>query len=228
MNICLVLKGFPKLNKSAFASYLDSGMITDLQMRPSEITDDDYQHAQKVFKTFGCKNLADYTGLYCKSDVLLLADVFESFIDVCREKYNLDPAHYITLPALSWDAMLKMTGVKLELLTDADMHLFFENGIRGGVSTITNRYSKANNKYMKDFNLNEPGKYIEYLDANNLYGWAMSERLPVGGFEWLTDKDIDEMMEDYLMIKVVRWKWIWSVLKTLVIFIMIILLHPKT
>ena len=114
-------------------------------MLPSEISDEDYQHAHTVFKTFNCKNLGDYTELYCKSDVLLLADVFENFIDVCLEKYKLDPSHYITAPSLSWDDMLKMTKVELELLTDGDMYLFFEEGIRGGVSTITNRYAKANN-----------------------------------------------------------------------------------
>ena len=96
-----------------------------------------------------------YSRLYCKSDVLLLADIFESFIDVCLEKYKLDFSHYITAPALSWDAMLKMTDVKLRLLTDSDMHLFFEEGIRGGVSMITDRYAKANHKYMKDFNPKE-------------------------------------------------------------------------
>ena len=78
--------------------------------------------------------------------------------------------------------MLKMTGVRLELLMDVDMYLFFEKGIRGGISTITNRYAKANNKYMKTFNPGEISKYIQYLDANNLYGWAMSQSLPVGGF----------------------------------------------
>ena len=117
--------------------------------------------------------------------MLLLADVFESFIDVCLEKYKLNPAHYITAPALAWDAMLKMTGVKLELLTESDAHLFFERGIRGGASTITNRYSKANNKYMKDFDSNESSKCIEYFDANNLYGWAMSKMLPVGNWRLL-------------------------------------------
>lgn len=117
------------------------------------------QHACTVFKVFGRKNLADYTELYCKSDVLLIAEVFESFIDVGLGKYELDPLHYITAPALAWDAMLKMTGVELELLTDADTHIFFENlffGVRSGVSTITNRYSKANNKYMENF---DPGDH---------------------------------------------------------------------
>ena len=116
-----------------------------------EISDKDYFHAQEVFKTFDCKNLADYTKLYCKSDVLLLADVFETFIDVCLKKYGLDPSHYITAPSLSMDAMLKLTGIELELLTDPDMHLFFEKGIRGGFSTVTGRYAKANNKYMEDY-----------------------------------------------------------------------------
>lgn len=128
---------------------------------------------------------------------MLLADVFESFIDVCHKKYKLDPSHYITAPSLSHDAMLKMTGVKLELLTDEDMYLFFEEGIRGGVSTITNRYAKANNKYMRTFNPEEPSNYIMYLDANNLYGWAMSQPLPVGGFEWLSPNEIENMMNDH-------------------------------
>ena len=136
---------------------------------PSGLSDEDYQHAQKVFEAFGCKNLADYTELYCKSDVLLLADVFETFINVCLKKYKLDPSHYITTPSLSMDAMLKMTNVKLELLTDVDKHLYFEKGIRGGVSMISNRYAKANHKYMEDFNPEENSVYIQYLDANNLY-----------------------------------------------------------
>ena len=181
--------------KEEFASLLSSGVISDSEamITPSHISDKDYQHAQKVFEAFGCENLADYcdyTGLYCKSDVLLLADVFESFIDICLGKYGLDPSHYITAPALSWDAMLKMTDVKLELLRDSDMHLFFEEGIRGEVSTITNRYAKANHKYMEDYNPDEPSAYIQYLDANNLYGWTMSQSLPVGNFQWLDEDEI--------------------------------------
>ena len=118
--------------KKDFGSWLGSGAVDSGDMRPSDIKDKDYQHVLKVFKTFRCKNLGDYTALYCKSDVLLLADVFESFIDVCLGKYELDPSHYITAPALVWDAMLKITGVNLELLMNADMHLFFEKGIGGG------------------------------------------------------------------------------------------------
>ena len=143
---------------------------------------------------FCCENLSDYTELYCKSDVLLLADVFESFIDVWLEKYKLDSSHYITAPALSWDAMLKMKDVKLKLLTDSDMHLFFEEGTRGGVSTITNRYAKANHKYMENFNPEEETSFIQYLDANNFYGWAMSQPLPVRNFMWLSQDEIGTMM----------------------------------
>ena len=171
--------------KNSFSSSLNSGSCgvvlphQDVK-NTTVISDKIYAHAQKVFKTFGCKNLGEYTELYCKSDVLLLADVFENFIDVCYEKFKLDPGHYITTPSLGMDAMLKMTEIELELLTDIDMYLFFEGGIRGGVSTITNRYGRANNKYMGDqYNRSKPSKYISYFDANNLYGWAMSQPLPV-------------------------------------------------
>ena len=191
--------------KEVFKSWLSAETVSNSDkfddMQLSDISDEDYQHAQTVFKSFNCKNLGDYTKLYCKSDVLLLADVFESFIDVRHEKYKLDPSHYITAPFLSHDAMLKMTGVKLELLTDEDMYLFFEEGIRGGISTITNRYAKANNKYMKTFNPEKPSSYIMYLDANNLYGWAMSQPLPVGGFKWLSPNEIENMMNDHSKIK---------------------------
>ena len=104
--------------------------------------------------------------------------------------YKLDPCNYFTSPELSWDAMLKMTDIKLELMTDIDMFQFIEKGMRGGVSYIANRYDKANNKYMKNYDEKAPSKYIMYLDANNLYGWAMSQYLPTGGFRWLTEKEI--------------------------------------
>ena len=114
------------------------------------ITDEDYNHALDVWKTFNIRNMGDYHNLYLTSDILLLADVFENFRKTCLEYYKLDPCHYFTSPGLSWDAMLKMTNIKLELMTNVDMYLFIEKGLRGGISYIANRYGKANNKYMKD------------------------------------------------------------------------------
>ena len=125
--------------------------------------------------------------------MILLADVFETFRDVCMTNYELDPAWYYTAPGLAWDAALKMTKVELELLTDIEMLDMAEEGIRGGVSSIMHRHGKANNKYMgKDFNPENPSKYLVYLDANNLYGWAMSEPLPTKGFEWMTEKELQD------------------------------------
>ena len=183
--------GLPAREKFNFV--LNSGEIlgSGKGMEPTEISEADYEHAQDVYKIFECKNLAEYTGLYCKSDVLLLADVWESFVNVCLKKYGLDPSHYITSPSLFNDAMLKMTGVELELLTDIDMYLFYEKGIRGGISTVMGRYAKANNPYMNDYDPNVPTSYIQYLDRNNLYGWAMSKPLPVGGFKWLSERNIE-------------------------------------
>ena len=148
------------------------------------ITDEEYAHAQEVWATFGCQTLGNYHDLYVATDVLLLADVFENFRKVCQEKYGLDPAHYYTAPGLSWDALLKKTGVELELLTDLDMHLFIERGLRGGITMVGKRYAKANNPQVEGYNPAEPTNYITYLDANNLYGWAMSLPLPKSGFHW--------------------------------------------
>ena len=157
------------------------------------ITDKDYQHAQNVWNTFKLQSMGEYHDLYLKSDVLLLADVFENFRKTCIQYYKLDPCHYFTSPGLSWDAMLKMTNIKLELITDIDMYQFIEKGMRGGISYIANRYGKANNKYMKTYDEKAPSKYIMYLDANNLYGWAMSQYLPTGGFKWLSPKQIEKI-----------------------------------
>ena len=156
------------------------------------ITNEAYQHAKKVWKTFKLSNMGEYHDLYLKSDVLLLSDVFEHFRKTCLQYYKLDPCHYFSSPGLSWDAMLKNTNIKLELMTDIDMYQFIESGMRGGISYIANRYAKANNKYMKDYNEKATSKYIIYLDANNLYGWSMSQYLPTGGFRWLTEKQIEK------------------------------------
>ena len=162
-------------------------------LNEKDISNEDYQRVQNVWNTFNLKNMGDYHDLYLKSDILLLVDVFENFRKTCLEYYKLDPCHYFTSPGLSWDAMLKMTDIKLELITDIDMFQFIEKGMRGGISYIANRYGKANNKYMKDHNKDEPSKYIMYLDANNLYGWAMSQYLPTGGFRWMNQKQIDNL-----------------------------------
>ena len=144
------------------------------KLNNEDISDEDYKHAQKVFKTFDCKTIRDYHDLYLKTDVLLLADVFENFRKTCLKHYNLDPAHYYTSPGLAWDACLKETGQELQLLDDYDMLMMFERGIRGGITHISKRYAEANNEYMKNFDPKKPSTFIQYLDANNLYGWAMS------------------------------------------------------
>ena len=155
------------------------------------IIDEDYERVKKIWNVFGMKTLQDYHDLYNVTDVLLLADVFENFRNVCMENYKLDPAHYFTAPGLAWDACLKITDVELELLSDIDMLLMIEKGIRGGISMISNRYAKANNKYMGESFIDTMiSKYIMYLDANNLYGWAMSKPLPTHGFKWMK---VDEL-----------------------------------
>ena len=149
------------------------------------------------------EHFKDYHDLYNETDVLLLGDVFESFRNICIENYELDPAHYYTAPGLAWDAALKITGVELELLSDIDMLLMVENGIRGGVSMVSNRYGKANNKYMGDsFDAKEPSKYITYLDANNLYGWAMSKPLPTHGFKWMGESELENWEKHSCILEV--------------------------
>ena len=157
------------------------------------IMNDGYDHTKKVWKTFKIKTMGEYHDLYLGSDVLLLADVFESFRKTCMQYYKLDPCHYFTSLGLSWDTTLKMTNIKLELMTDIDMFQFIEKGMCGGVSYIANRYGKANNKYMKEYDEKAPSKYIMYLNANNLYGWAMSQYFPTGNFKWMRDREIKQI-----------------------------------
>ena len=161
----------------------------------SSISEDDYQHAQRVWKEFGIHNLGDYHDLYLRTDVVLLANVYEAFRDTCLKHYKLDPAHFYTSPGLAWKACLKRTGIKLKLLTNPDMLLMFERGIRGGIAQAVRKYALANNKYMGDrFDSKSESSYLQYLDANNLYGWAMSQPLPTGGFKWV-DVNPNEISE---------------------------------
>ena len=144
---------------------------------------------ERVWKEFGLRNLGEYHDLYLKTDVILLANVFEAFRGVCLKNYGLDPAHFYTAPGLAWKACLKKTRIRLELLLDPDMLLMSERGIRGGITQSVHRWAKANNSYMgSGYNSDEPNNYLQYLDANNLYGWAMSQPLPTGGFRWVEIK----------------------------------------
>ena len=149
------------------------------------ISKKDYQHAQEVWKTFNCENLGDYHDLYLKTDVTLLTDVFQTFRRTCMNAYKLDPLNYYTAPGLSWDALLKYTAIELELLTDYDQHLFIEKGMRGGISMASKRHAKANNPGVPGYDPSEEHNHIMYYDANNLYGWAMSQPLPYSGFKWV-------------------------------------------
>ena len=137
--------------------------------------------------TYLINNLREYHDLYVQSDTLLLADVFENFRNTCLKVYKLDPTHFLSLPGLAWQACLKKTNIKLELSTDYNMLLMEEEGIRGRICHSINRHTKANNKYMENYDENKEYSYIQYLDANNLYGWAMSQKLPVNGFKLVED-----------------------------------------
>ena len=129
--------------------------------------------------------MGEYHDLYLKTDTILLANVFESSRSVCMENYGLDPAHFYTAPGLAWKACLKKTRIRLELLVDPDMLLMFKRGIRGGITQSVHRWAAANNPYMEEYDSSKPTKYLQYLDANNLYGWAMSQPLPTGEFKWV-------------------------------------------
>ena len=160
------------------------------QLNDSNISDKDYDHAQNVWKTFDCKTMKNYHDLYLKTDVLLLADVITEFRKTCKKTYGLDALHYYTSPGLAWDAMLKYTEVELDLISDPNMYLMIEKGIRGGVSSIMKRYSKSNHKHLDDYDPSLPSQHIMYLDANNLYGWAMSKPQPYKNFRWMKEEEL--------------------------------------
>ena len=150
-----------------------------------DINDSDYEFYESICRKFDINTLGKYHDLYLKSDVLLLADVFENFRETCFQYYKLDPAHFYSAPGLSWNACLKMTGIELELISDVDMYLMIEKGLRGGMSVITHRKAVSNNKYMSSYDPDKSSKYITYLDANSLYSWSMNQYLPYGGFKWI-------------------------------------------
>ena len=178
-------------SKQAFYSYLYE----------EDITDEDYRRAQRIWEHFNIKNIGEYHDLYIMTDVYLLTDVFENFREMCLNYYGLDPAHYITLPNFAWSAFLAMTGVRLQQIHNRDMYEMIEKGLRGGMTQCSYKKVEANNKYMNEtYDENKPSSFISYFDANNLYGLAMTKKLPYDNFKWdysfLTDKKILNYDED--------------------------------
>ena len=158
-----------------------------------DITDADYEHAKRVCKDFETEDLGEYHDLYVQNDKFLSVDVFQSFQNMCPEIYGLDPAKFLSAPGLAWQAVVKKTKVRLDLLTDIGMLLMVEKIIRGGICHSIYQYKKANNKY---YDKNKELSYTQYWDVNNLYGWAMSQKLPVNNFEWI--KDTFQFNEDFI------------------------------
>lgn len=179
---------FEKLEETSLPAHED---FYD-KLKDENVSVEDYQRAQHVWSLFQCQTLGEYSDVYLKSDVLLLVDVFENFRTLCLDIYKLDPAQYFSLPGVSFDAMLKMTGVEIELLTDINMLHFFKKGIRGGVSMCSGRKALANNIFLENYNPSQPSSYIMYLDSTNLYGHSMSQYLPISGFRWLSEHEIQD------------------------------------
>ena len=193
------------LRKGVFPyEYLDSFVkFNDTQLPPreaffstlrgAECTQEDYDYAQRVWVSFGCRTLLDYLKLYLTSDVCQLADVFENFRRICFGMYKLDPAYFMSSPQLSWNSAFKKLGLKLELISDGEMYRMIHPNVRGGICQSSVRYARANNKYMGAlYRPNERESFIMYIDATNLYGWAMSQELPYSDFAWLSDAEIQE------------------------------------
>ena len=166
------------------------------ELNDSNINDGDIKQIKYVCNTFNVNKLGKYHNLYVSSDTALLADVFENFRDKCLAIDKLDPAYSLSAPALSWHSPLKLTGQTLELLTDKNMLLLFENGICGSVRNATSKDAKANNKYIKNCDSSKENSYLMYVEANNLYGYAMSKKLPIGDFKWIEDTSI--FTEDFI------------------------------
>ena len=169
---------------------------SSLQMK--HISENEYKHAIKVWEIFDIKTLGEYHDLYVQADVAQLSDAFESFRSVCLKEYQLDPAYFVSTPSLALEAMLKITKVQIELFTDIDMVLMTEKGIRGGLTQVIRKHGIANNKYLPNYDSNKKSAYLQYLDANNLYRYAMNIKLPLNGYKWAdTAIFTDDFIKNY-------------------------------
>jgi hypothetical protein len=176
---------FSSLDKLKHRGLLDQNDFYS-SLRQENISFDDYNFYLVVWQAFNMKTFKDYYDLYLLLDVLLLADVCRAHRELCMAEYTLDPFWFVSAPSLAWQAALKTTNVKLELLTDIDMYNFIQSGIRGGISCVVNKYAEANNSYMEGlYDKNKNSTFIDYIDMNNLYGYSMMQPLPIGGFKWV-------------------------------------------
>lgn len=164
------------------------------KLNESPVDPEDYEHAVKVWRELNMSTLGDYNDFYVKLDVTLLCDVMEEFRNSCLSAYELDCFYYFTSPGLAWQAMMKETKCELQLLTDIDMVLMVEAGVRGGLTQSVTRYVKANNKHLPNYDHTEESVYLGYFDANNLYGYAMSMPLPCGGFCWVDSNVLGDVI----------------------------------
>ena len=183
-----------KLNETTLPSI--EKFYSKLQLK--NITNDEYNHAKKVWEHFEIKTLGDYHELYVQADTAQLSDIFEIFRSLCLKEYQLDPAYFVSTPSLAFKAMLKITKAKTELVTGIDMILMSEKGIRGGLTQVIRKYVVANNKYLPNYDKTKNSTYLQYLDANNLYGNAMNKKLALNGYKW-ADKSIftDDFIKNY-------------------------------
>ncbi|XP_054281419.1 uncharacterized protein LOC128999086 [Macrosteles quadrilineatus] len=168
--------------RSAFANKLND----------TEVSDENYRHAETVWNTMKFKNFGEYHDFYLTLDTCLLSDVINSFRDICYKHYQLDINHFFTAPSLTWQAMLKHTAIDIELMTDIDMVLMIEESIRGGLVQSSRRWAQANNEFLAhpaDYDPNKEKAWLLYLDAVNLYGYALKQPLPVGNFQWVENPD---------------------------------------
>ncbi|XP_025828836.1 uncharacterized protein LOC112904019 [Agrilus planipennis] len=164
------------------------------KLKDENVSNEDYAHALKVWDLFNCRNLGEYSDLYLKTDILLLADVFENFRNFTMTYYGLDAAEFLTTPSLAYSSALKTTRARIDLLTDIEMILFFEKAIRGGITHSVHRYAKCNNLEFPDtFDSSEKVNYLMYWDVNSLYGYAQCQALPTGNFRWLSPDEINYM-----------------------------------
>ena len=167
----------------------------DTLTQACNITDEEYQIAQSVWTSSSCHTFKDYLEVYLKADVCQLADVFQNFRKMCLSQDGLKTVNYITIPQLTWDSAFKYTQSQCQLITDAEMYGFFESGIRGGMSFVNTHYNKANSPTMQENSdvMQDVAHEILYVDENNLYGAALSMRLPQWGFTWMTQEELNSI-----------------------------------